>query len=235
MSNDRERARESHRDAVNRFLTLGFDAEDAETMAWNWTPVDPLPPWKPTRDELLTALLEHRNEWLAGETSTYRVFGQHIIARLWDGARSLGGTSPPPPMPAPFPGPSSDPQEGSAAIDVLLCWLNELGARQTPGQHQTAELVPTTSKGVILRDEWALAQYEAAGTDTYHHPKKVADKWNAMKDRERAVICPTGAGRVSTAAIDKAIKRLRSARDGKAATPNASKHLPKQKRKVRKA
>jgi len=69
-------------------------------------------------------------------------------------------------------------------------------------------------KGVALRNAKFLEWYEARGTDTYHSPKRIQEKWFAMTAEERAAICPDSPGKVSYAAVEQGIKRARKSRDG---------------------
>ena len=73
--------------------------------------------------------------------------------------------------------------------------------------------------GVAPRNLWFLQQHGARGTDTYHSPKRIHAKWDGMKERERAAICPDAPGKVSVAAVRQGIKRARMAGDGKVSTP----------------
>jgi hypothetical protein len=92
-----------------------------------------------------------------------------------------------------------------------------------PAVSVTTTPAPTTAavvkgEGVAPRNRWFLAQYNARGTDTYHRPKRIQEKWWAMKDEERAAICPDAPGKVSLPAVVQGIKR---ARLGKATKPKA--------------
>ncbi len=107
--------------------------------------------------------------------------------------------------------------------DLTIKWS---ATTVTPPQATEA----AAGRGVAPRNEWFLQQWEARGTDTYHRPKKVYDKWQEMKHEERAAICPEASGKVSHDAVVQGIKRARNAHGGKANKP-ATKH----KRTARKA
>jgi hypothetical protein len=70
------------------------------------------------------------------------------------------------------------------------------------------DLSATTGKGVAPRNAWFKRQYQTHGTDTFHKPAKIAATWHEKAVSERAEICPDAPGRVTKAAVDKAIRRL---------------------------
>ncbi len=69
-----------------------------------------------------------------------------------------------------------------------------------------------TGQGVAPRNQWFLDQYEARGTETYHKPIKIKDKWWAMSESERAAICTDSPGKVSHATVKKGIQLARLSR-----------------------
>ena len=72
----------------------------------------------------------------------------------------------------------------------------------------TEDLQPAC--GVAPRNQWFLAQYNAKGTDTYHRPKAIQQKWWDMSDGGRTEICPDAPGRVSHDTVVQAIKRTQA-------------------------
>ena len=76
-------------------------------------------------------------------------------------------------------------------------------------------------QGAAPRNIWFLEQYEAAGTDTYHKPAKIFDKWDRMTSEGRACICPDCPGKIAKSSVASAIKRARKQRDGKPKEPSS--------------
>jgi hypothetical protein len=107
-------------DANGREYETVVGPDGHRQVALRYKAPDLSPPWRPTWAELRDAAMTTREHWLTGN-SLYPYLSAGDIAQLWNGARMLGT---PPPMPAPFPGASSNPQEGLAALDLLLRWLN---------------------------------------------------------------------------------------------------------------
>jgi hypothetical protein len=115
-------------------------------------------PWRPSSvAELRRAILSEREHWIGGD-STYQVFAQSIIAWLWNAARLIDGAPPVPPMPAPFPSPSSEPQEGLHALDVLFGWCDQAKAADgapipaAPGEPLAVITPPALPDGPVPPD-----------------------------------------------------------------------------------
>jgi hypothetical protein len=86
-------------------------------------------------------------------------------------------------------------------------------AHPAPAQPKTNEptATPTASdvvkgRSVTLRNRWFLTQHSALGTDTFHSPKAIREKWNRMTESERATICPSSPGKVTKDTVAQAIK-----------------------------
>jgi hypothetical protein len=105
--------------------------------------------------------------------------------------------------------------------------LNYMRGKLSKQQAETPPAVPaiepqpasreTACKGVAPRDAWFLRQYKAIGTDTYHKPKVIQEKWWYMTENQRAEICPNATAKISHAAVAKAIKRAQTRGDGRPA------------------
>ncbi len=176
------------------------------------TPPAPKPPV--TIADLRKRIKRMQQDWIdcAPGDIALRFFVPQQVADWWNDARLIPGVAPPPPMSAPFPRPSDDPQQGLAAADLLLRWLEGLEAPPKANEPAVAEAVK--GKGVAPRNAWFLAQYEAHGTDTYHKPAKIHAKWEAMKATERAEICPDSPNKIAKDTVWSSIKRELAKRDG---------------------
>ena len=67
-------------------------------------------------------------------------------------------------------------------------------------------------EGVTPRNDWFLKQYEASGTDTFHKPAMIYEKWTAMTQAERSAICPASPNKITKATVEQGIKRARKKR-----------------------
>jgi len=87
---------------------------------------------------------------------------------------------------------------------------------QSDGNEPAAEEPPKATE-VAPRDDWFLRQYEARGTDTYHKPEAIGEKWNSLTKEERAKICPACSNTVTITTVVKSIQRAKAVMAAKAA------------------
>ena len=81
-----------------------------------------------------------------------------------------------------------DSRQALAAIaDVIEREAGTIEETPPPSEGDDGDSV---EHGVAPRNLWFLQQHGARGTDTYHSPKRIHAKWDGMKERERAAICP---------------------------------------------
>ena len=112
----------------------------------------------------------------------------------------------------------------------MQCYRQALAPPEQRPVHAPKPTAPTTSaKGVAPRNAWFLQQYEAHGSDTFHKPAKIQDKWWTMTDEQRADICPASPGKVTKAAVVIGIKRARKLRDPRP-KPAAKRQAAKQRK-----
>lgn len=104
------------------------------------------------------------------------------------------------------------------AIKEYMAIRHQHGGKlpKEPAEPKSASVEPVDMAGVAPRNRWALQQYEARRTVTYHKPAQVWREWQSMTQEARAAICPDSPGLVDKSAIAKGIQRARLARDGKA-------------------
>lgn len=69
--------------------------------------------------------------------------------------------------------------------------------------------------GAAPRNTKFLEWYEAEGTETYHKPAMIYQKWKNMTVEKRAEICPGYTNYIAKATVEQSIKRARIKRDGK--------------------
>jgi hypothetical protein len=106
-------------------------------------------------------------------------------------------------------------QVGPVSILVKACPPVAAAIEQAADRLSAGKALDETGsalEGVASRDRWFVEQYEAIGTDTYHKPAKIWQKWCSMKSSERAGICPAAPNTVTKSAVEKAIKRALASR-----------------------
>jgi len=112
-------------------------AEREAPPLWRY-PADPSPsPRRPATIAELTEKIKWTRRWLLEDEPGGKLglaFAPRLIADLWDAARLIEATPPPPPMPAPLPGKVPHIQEALAAADVLLRWCYEAEAKGKPAK-----------------------------------------------------------------------------------------------------
>ena len=74
--------------------------------------------------------------------------------------------------------------------------------------------VESKLKGVAPRNAKFLEWYEASGSDTFHKPKRIQEKWWGMTATARTEICPDNPGKVTGDTVVKGIKLARKQRGG---------------------
>ena len=112
-----------------------------------------------------------------------------------------------------------DQQENSEHLRKALrryLSLQGYAVDATPAPPQPGECdAELVGRGVAPRDDWFLKQYEASGTDTYHKPKRIQEKWWDMTEAERAAICPDSPGKVTLDTVKTGNKRAQKRRGSK--------------------